>query len=192
MDENNISNWISTNSVTSKYASVLLIISFLVLDLFLPIPSSFVMILSGKLLGFALGGLIAFLGAILSAMLGYTICRIGGHKMYFKLNGAGDSRKIEEWFEKYGLLAIIISRPIPMLTEILSCLAGLSKIQFKNFLLASALGTLPICFVYSYFGDIASTSNPLVALWIALIIPAIGWIVVKNIKRGKHEPIQNN
>jgi len=128
MEENNISNWISDNSLTSTYAYAFLIIFFLVIDLFLPIPSSFVMILSGKLLGFALGGLIAFLGAIISAVLGYTICRIGGHKMYYKLIGARDSHKIVEWFEKYGFLAIIISRPIPMLTEILSCLAGLSKI----------------------------------------------------------------
>jgi uncharacterized membrane protein YdjX (TVP38/TMEM64 family) len=188
MDENNISNWIFNNSLTSKFVSAFLIIFFLVIDIFLPIPSSFVMILSGKLLGFAFGGFIAFLGAIVSSILGYTICRIGGHRMYYKLIGSKDSHKIEEWFEQYGFLAIIISRPIPMLTEILSCLAGLSKIQFKNFVFASILGTLPICFVYSYFGNLELSSAPLIALWVALIIPAIGWLVVKMIKRGKHEP----
>jgi uncharacterized membrane protein YdjX (TVP38/TMEM64 family) len=87
------------------------------------------------------------------------------------------------WFKKYGVYAIIISRPIPMLTEILSCTAGLYHFPVRSFLAASVLGTLPICFVYSYFGNQGSITNPWPLVCVAVVVPALGWLVAYFIKR---------
>lgn len=48
---------------------------------------------------------------------------------------------------------------------------------------ASILGTLPICFVYSYFGNLGSPTNPWPLVWVSVIIPAIGWLITYFIKK---------
>lgn len=158
-----------------------LIITLLAIDLFLPIPSSIIMVLSGVVLGTFWGAIASFIGAILSAIIGFGLCRRLGQKAFDRFIGTEDTENIKKWFNDYGLLAIIISRPVPMLTEILSCLAGLSHIKFLPFIIASTLGTLPICFIYSYAGSSGKDATTFAVL-IALVIPALGWIITKKIK----------
>jgi len=166
----------------------LAVVLLLITDILLPVPSSIVMTLSGKFLGFLAGGLVSCLGAMLAALIGFFACRWGGQKVFVRLIGEQDISRVREWFNKYGVYAIILSRPIPMLTEILSCLAGVSQFSFKSFALAAFCGTLPICFVYSYFGSTSSLANPWPAVWITLIIPALGWGITRWIKR-KQKPL---
>ncbi|MDT8391269.1 MAG: VTT domain-containing protein [Lentisphaeria bacterium] len=157
------------------------VIGLLVVDILLPVPSSVVMILSGRLLGFSLGGSVSFAGALLAALLGFFGCRWGGQTVFTKLVGHRDGVKVKQWFEEYGVIAIILSRPVPMLTEILSCLAGLSKVNPATFISAAVLGTLPVCFVYSWFG---AEGGPglMAAVWVSIAIPAVGWVFTKWVK----------
>jgi uncharacterized membrane protein YdjX (TVP38/TMEM64 family) len=157
----------------------------LISDIVLPIPSSIVMTLSGKFLGFIPGSIVAAIGAMGAAWIGFYACRWGGKKIFTKLIGDKDTTRIREWFDKYGVVAVILSRPVPMLTEILSCIAGVTQFSPKLFSIASLCGTIPICFVYGYFGSISSGSNPWPAVWISLVIPAIGWLCVRLIERKR-------
>jgi len=159
------------------------IVGLLVVDLILPVPSSVVMALSGKLLGFWAGGSASFAGAMLSAVIGYFTCYWGGVRIFNRLIKDKEADKVIAWFKKYGIYAIILSRPIPMLTEILSCAAGLYRFPVRSFLAASILGTLPICFVYSYFGNLGSGINPWPLVWVSVIVPAVGWLIVYFIKK---------
>lgn len=161
------------------------IIVLLVVDLILPVPSSVVMALSGKLLGFWAGGAASFAGAMLAAVIGYFACYWGRVRIFNRVVKDKEADKVIAWFEKYGIYAIILSRPIPMLTEILSCTAGLYRFPFRLFLAASILGTLPICFVYSYFGNLGSPTNPWPLVWVAVIVPAIGWLITYFVKGKK-------
>jgi uncharacterized membrane protein YdjX (TVP38/TMEM64 family) len=163
----------------------LVVIVLLVADIILPIPSSIIMTLSGKFLGFLPGAIVASIGAMGAAWIGFYACRWGGKKIFLRLIGDKDVGKIRDWFDKYGVFAIILSRPVPMLTEILSCLAGLSQLSARVFTIASLCGTIPICFVYAWFGSISSGSNPWPAVWISLVIPAIGWFCVRIIERRR-------
>ncbi len=158
------------------------VIGLLVVDILLPIPSSIVMVLSGKFLGSIPGGAAAFIGAMLAAAIGFYACRFGGQRVFLRLVGTEDTARLSDWFERYGVYAIIVSRPIPMLTEILSCLAGMSKMSAKTFFGAAVLGTLPICFVYSFCGSRGSVTDMRPAVAVALLIPAIGWLIARRIK----------
>ena len=158
------------------------VIGLLVVDIVLPIPSSIVMTLSGRMLGFTLGGSVSFIGALMAALIGFFGCRWGGWKVFEKMVGSHDVDKVKQWFEDYGVIAIILSRPVPMLTEILSCLAGLSKVNPVTFIAATVLGTLPICFVYSWFGA-AGEGGIMPAVWVSIAIPAIGWVFTKWVKK---------
>ncbi len=159
------------------------IVGLLVIDLLLPVPSSVVMLISGMIFGIWLGTAISLLGSMLAAGIGFFACRFGGQRVYRQLVGQQDMRRIHQWFTDYGVYAIILSRPIPMMTEILSCLAGLTDLKAGTFLAASALGHLPVCLVYAYFGHVSSPANPWPAACMALLVPAIGWLIMRRINK---------
>ncbi len=162
------------------------VVGLLWIDLLLPVPSSLVMILSGKILGVAAGTAAAGLGAMLTAVTGFLVCRWGRAHWFRRLVKPADQQAMGAWLEKYGIFAIIISRPVPMMTEVISCLAGLSQMRFAPFVGASALGTLPVCLVYAYCGAHSSLSNPWPAVVVALLLPAAGWLVARRIRRSVH------
>ncbi len=158
------------------------IAGLLAVDLVLPVPSSVLMTFSGAVLGVGLGTAVSLAGAMLSAALGFGACRWGGQRAFRGLMGAQDLTRVNVWFQAYGVYAIVLSRPVPMLTEILSCLAGLTDLPGRTFFLAVVLGTLPVCLVYAYAGSISSPANPWPAVLIALLVPAAGWVAVRRIK----------
>ena len=189
MEPEYIENAIRTahDSYSGQITVAAAVIILLIADILLPVPSSIVMAVSGKFLGPWLGGTVSFTGAMLAAWIAFMACRLGGHRIFLKLVGEKDNARITDWFNEYGVLAIIISRPIPMLTEILSCIAGMSDMSLRKFTFASILGTLPICFIYSFVGSCGELTDPWPAIWVSLIIPAAGWLVANRLKnRRKH------
>jgi uncharacterized membrane protein YdjX (TVP38/TMEM64 family) len=63
-----------------------------------------------------------------------------------------------------------------MLTEIVSCLAGLAGMPAGLFTLLSAAGTLPLCWVYAWAGARAEDPTGMgVAVALAFALPAAGW-----------------
>jgi uncharacterized membrane protein YdjX (TVP38/TMEM64 family) len=178
----------STGGRTAVLIGIVLILS---IDLILPVPSSIVMVMSGVMLGTWLGTAASFVGAMLAALVGYYGCRVGGQRVFTRFVGDADQNKVKEWFEDYGVAAIIISRPVPMLTEILSCMAGLSRVKPASFITATIVGTLPICLIYAYVGQLyglnSLESNAGIAtmVWITVAIPACGWLFTHWVKRAR-------
>ena len=159
------------------------VFGLLLVDIVLPVPSSVVMTLAGMVLGVWGGALASFLGAMGAALTAYWACRLGGAAAFERMSGSQETRKVEAWFERYGVFAIILSRPVPMLTEVLSCLAGLSGMRHRVFVLAATLGTLPVCLVYSIAGHYGGLANPWPAVVVALGIPAAGWAALRIANR---------
>ncbi len=163
----------------------LMIIGFLGMDLLLPIPSSLLMALSGLFYGAAVGTLVCFTGSMLTVTLGFGACRLGGHRIVQAITGKEELAKAGLWFERYGIMAIVISRPVPMLTEALSCLAGISDMRKRTFFTASAIGHFPVCLFYSYIGSKGNFENPWQVVAASLLIPAIFLFVYKSWQRKK-------
>lgn len=176
-----------------KTTVFLSIVALLAVDLLLPVPSSIVMVLAGVFLGTYLGAAAAFVGAMIAALTGYYGCRFGGTKAFDRLVGKTDVDRVGTWFEDYGIAAIIISRPVPMLTEILSCMAGLSRVKQTSFIVSSIVGTLPICFIYAYVGDLYglgsldSKEGIGAMIWITVAIPACGWLFTHWVKKMRQK-----
>ena len=163
----------------------LMIIGFLGIDLLLPVPSSLLMALSGLFYGVVVGTLVCFTGSMLTATLGFGACRLGGHRIVEAITGKEELAKAGVWFERYGIMAIVISRPIPMLTEALSCLAGISDMRKRTFFTASAIGHFPVCLFYSYIGSKGNFDNPWQVVAASLLIPAIFLFAYKTWERKK-------
>jgi uncharacterized membrane protein YdjX (TVP38/TMEM64 family) len=123
-------------------------------DLILPVPSSLVMTLAGTYLGWRLGAWVAFAGAMTGALLGYGLCRYLGGNFFKKLwRDQKEADQIRWFMDTYGVWAILFSRAVPMVTEIMSCMAGFSRFDFWKFFWPSVLGTLPLCMIYAWAGE---------------------------------------
>ena len=155
-------------------------LALLAADLFLPVPSSVVMVLMGKLLGFTGAVAVNFTGGLASSIFGFYLTRRFGHNAFQKVVGKTDTERIERLFETYGTWVILLSRSVPMLTEIISCLAGLSDMSFRRFLLVSIVGLLPISVVYAWAGSFMQNGGGLeLSVTVALIIPGLGFAALK-------------
>lgn len=176
MDAQTITKWMHSASGSPAGRATVAAIVFILLagDLLLPVPSSIVMTLAGALLGWGAGTLANFAGAMASALVGFALCRRYGRNAFHRLVGTRDAARIERLAKHYGAWGILLSRGVPMLTEIVSCLAGLSHISWRAFLLLAGAGTLPLCCVYAWAGSRGLQSGFGWALLIALILPALG------------------
>jgi uncharacterized membrane protein YdjX (TVP38/TMEM64 family) len=141
-------DWIATPGLSAALAILLL----LSLDLCFPVPSSLIMTLSGVVFGVVEGGVLSLLGSLAGNFAGFALARKYGIDLSQRVVGAEELRKMDHLFRHYGPLIIILSRPIPVMMETLSLVAGLSTMKRRTFLLASLLGTMPVCFGYAAVG----------------------------------------
>ena len=175
--------WEALVAAGGSDASVVgVVILSLVADLGLPVPSSAVMTAAGALLGVVGGTAANLAGSLTAAALGYGLCARFGQGAFGRLVGS-DEQKVADWFDRWGVWAILLSRAVPMLTETISCLAGLQGFGFARFILLSAAGTAPVCAVYAYAGSHATAAEGVaVAVAVAFVIPAMGYGILRLIQ----------
>ena len=171
--EANARAWIENPGMSGAVA----VISLLALDVFLPIPSSVIMVLSGALFGVVPGALLALVGSISGEWLGFELVRRYGQPMATALIGENEVPTFDRFFERHGVMAIIVTRPLPIVMETMSVVAGLSQMRRRAFLAASLAGTAPIVFVYAYAGAASREAGSLVpAVVILAAVIGGGWL----------------
>jgi uncharacterized membrane protein YdjX (TVP38/TMEM64 family) len=146
-------------------------------DIVLPLPATGVMSASGYLYGTLVGGAVSALGSFASGMLAYGLCRAFGHNLAEKLAGKDDLARGEALFRRRGAGIVALSRWLPLLPEVIACLAGLTRMPLRTFTAALALGSVPMGFVYAAIGA-AGQSRPGLALSLSVIVPAILYLAV--------------
>jgi uncharacterized membrane protein YdjX (TVP38/TMEM64 family) len=155
--------------------SAVLIVMLLALDVFLPVPSSLVMVLSGAAFGVGPGAALALIGSITGEWLGFELVRRYGRRAW--LMGNESIEPFEHFFERHGVAAVIITRPLPIVMETMSLVAGLSGMGRSAFLLASFVGTTPIVLVYAYAGAFSRETGSLVpAAVILTAVSGVAWL----------------
>lgn len=149
-------------------------IGLLLADLLLPIPGTIVMSALGAVYGVWLGGLIASAGSMLAGMLGYGVGRFFDERFARKWLGEKDFDKGHALFAKSGAWVVAISRALPILPEVLACMAGLVRMPFGKFVIALACGSVPMGFLFAWIGT-AGMVNPEWGLAFSLGVPAVLW-----------------
>ena len=154
------------------------VIGLLAADVFIPVPSSVVMILSGAAFGVWWGALIAGVGSIAGEWLGFELARRYGSAWASRF--VGDEREVARlnaMIAKHGAAAVAITRPLPVVMETMSLVAGVSTMTRGTFLLASVIGTAPIVLAYAYAGAMSQEIGSLVpAIVILLAIGGAGLV----------------
>jgi len=157
--------------------------TLLVLDLFLPIPGTVVMAGLGYVYGAWLGGLVAAVGSVLSGLLAYGLCRALGRGVAVKVAGEEELAKAERVFLNAGGWIVALSRWLPMLPEVIACVAGVVRMPLMRFLVALACGSIPLGFAFAFIGS-TGTDQPLLALGVSIALPPVLWFLVgRRMKR---------
>ncbi|QMU27775.1 TVP38/TMEM64 family protein [Adhaeribacter radiodurans] len=187
-----LEHWMAANlhSEQSIATYILLSFSFMALDTILPVPSSLLMILNGKILGPFFGTLVSWCSSLLSSVFGFYLGR-SANAYFDKFFSSQDKAFSNNLFQKFGNLAITISKALPILSEAISFVAGTTAIPFKTFLLYSALGHLVVSVIYAYLGSFYNAVNSgLVTIIIILSTVILGWLVqfvMKNKYKASNE-----
>jgi uncharacterized membrane protein YdjX (TVP38/TMEM64 family) len=158
----------------------LLLLSF---SVFLPVPSSLVMLINGAIFGVALGTILSIVGSTGAALLGYWL-GASGAKIINRFIPQDEQEKAKYLFEEWGALAVIVTRPIPVLAETVSIISGISAMNLQRFVAAAVAGIIPPSILYAYTGAKAGNSvNSLLIFGLVVSIAGVFWLVGTIAKR---------
>ncbi len=166
------------------------------------IPSELILATGGILAGrgifnFWITFIVGLLGSVFCAIIIYFMGYFGGYPFvqkygkYFFMK-EDELEKSNSWFTKYGLIASLIGRNIPIIRTLISLPCGISRLSFKKFLLYTTIGSIPWTFVFVYFGySLGSkwtvlteiTSKLKIPIRIFLILLIAGFIYKKLFKK---------
>lgn len=152
-------------------------VGLLVADVVLPVPSSGIMIAHGALFGIATGSMLSLIGAVGCSLTGFAMGRAGREKVRRFVSDESYARAAK-LLDRWGAVAIVITRPVPVLAEVTSIIAGTTALSWSRILIASAAGALVPALVYAVAGHLAT--NAVGALWVfaalMLMSAAVWWL----------------
>jgi membrane protein DedA with SNARE-associated domain len=107
----------------------------------------------------------ATVGSVVGALVGYAIGAFGGRPLldrYGRYVGIGedDLQRADQWFERWGALAVFAGRMVPLVRTFVSYPAGIARMPLGRFVLFSALGSLPWNAALIYAGFLVGENYP--------------------------------
>jgi len=119
-----------------------------------PFPAFLITLANAALFGWQRGAALSWTSAMAGAALCFGLSRLFGRGLVEKLTGKAALESIDGFFLKYGAWSIGLARLLPFVPfDPVSYAAGLTKMRFWPFFLATGLGQLPATLVYSYAGE---------------------------------------
>ena len=132
-----------------------------------PLPSAPVALAAGAAYGHTFGTMLVVLGAELGAVAGFLLARGLGRPFVERHVG----QKLSEGFlGSQNTLTFLVfgSRLLPFLSfDMISYAAGLSKLHFWRFALATLAGIIPASFLLAHLGSEAMNGDARTATWTA-------------------------
>ena len=160
-------------------------VGLLVVDVFAPVPSSIIMVANGILFGPVLGALFSVVGGFGAALVGYWI-GLRGELVGKRWLGEESLVRTNSFFQNYGMMAVVVSRPIPILAEAVSIIAGISRMPAQKFFPAVLLGLLPTSCIYAVVGAYAlNLQSGLYALLALMTLAGAVWMVGRWVMRSE-------
>lgn len=152
-------------------------VGLLIADVVLPVPSSIVMVAHGALFGVLWGTILSLLGSVGAAVFGFAIGRRGG-KLLERAVTPAERERASSILARWGVLAIIVTRPVPLLAETVAIMAGASSMSWRALVVASIAGSLPPALLYALTGAaVANLENTALMFGVVLVIAGLFWLV---------------
>ncbi len=159
--------------------------------LMLPLPAFVITFANGLAFGTFWGGVLSLVSASVAAALSFWISRLLGRGPMEVLVGSASLGSADRWFFHWGTYAVLIARLVPVVSfDVVSYAAGLTRMQFSGFMLATAVGMAPATFVYAYLGGRAPQYvQVLLVVFGIMIAGAVVAAIVRRRKQGKRLPL---
>jgi membrane protein DedA with SNARE-associated domain len=189
-----------TASLTSLVATYGLIAIFVTMageSAGLPISSEIVVPLGGALasqgkLNFVLVVAVSSVANLVGSLIAFYLTRRFGERVVLSRAGRwlglsrGHLRLAHRFFGKFGLWAVFVGRLLPIVRTYISFPAGLSKIGYLRFTLATMAGAIPWNFALAYAGyrlgqhyeTVAATLGPFaipIAIGVVILLGVAWW-----------------
>lgn len=162
-------------------------VALLIADVLVPVPAALVMIANGALFGVALGTALSMLGSLGATAFGFWLGRRGGPWLD-RLMSAEERRRGDALLDRFGVLAVVVTRPVPVLAETVAILAGTSPMRWGRLMLAAGAGSLPAALLLALTGATGlPLDDSLLVFGLVLIIAGILWLVGRGRRHGATE-----
>lgn len=127
-------------------------VGLLIADVVLPVPSSVIMVWLGASHGWLVGGALSLAGCVGAAALAFWLGRRGG-RLFERLVPEAERARADAFLARWGVVAIAVTRPVPILAETTAVVAGASPaVRWRGAMLAALLGSLPWAVGYGLAG----------------------------------------
>lgn len=118
------------------------------------VPGMILTVVNAWIFGWFAGAAYTWLGALLGALADFALSRYLGRPFVEKVISIKQLQNYGTFFHQYGVWAVLASRMIPVIPyKVVSYGAGLTKISWQNYTLATALGQTPPILIYSFLGQ---------------------------------------
>jgi uncharacterized membrane protein YdjX (TVP38/TMEM64 family) len=152
-------------------------VGLLIADVLLPVPSSLVMVAHGALFGVVVGTLLSLLGSVGAALFGFAIGRRGG-RFLARVVSPEERARGDYLLGRWGSLAIVVTRPVPVLAETVAIMAGVSPMSWSRVALASLVGSLPPALLYALTGAAVANFQSVVLMFgVVLLVTCLFWLI---------------
>ena len=109
---------------------------------------------------------------MLAGSLAYWLARGLGREAAVRLAGEEDLERGERLFDAVGGWVIALSRWLPLLPEVIACMAGLTRMRALPFHVALFCGSVPLAFVFAAVGA-AGVDRPGLTLALSAALPVV-------------------
>jgi uncharacterized membrane protein YdjX (TVP38/TMEM64 family) len=157
-----------------------------------PVPSFLITFANGLAFGVFWGWMLSLFGHVLAAAVCFGISRSLGRVPVEVLVGRTGLQSADRWFARWGVYAVFVGRLIPGVAfDVISYAAGLTRMRFRSFILATTLGIFPQTFLYSYLGQRAPEYVGLFLLTSGLVVAGVVAVAVVRYRRERRRPKRN-
>ncbi len=156
-----------------------------------PLPAFVLTFANGLAFGTFWGGMLSLVSASLAAAVSFWIARSLGRGPVEALVGREHLGAADRWFLRWGAYAILVARLVPVVSfDIISYAAGLTRMGFWRFMLATAVGMTPATFIYAYLGGKAPQYvQVLVVVFGVVIAGSVVAALLRRRRQGKQIPL---
>ena len=154
-------------------------------DLLLPIPSSVLLAFAGRELGVVPATLAGAAGLTASCEIGYWGARLIGSRLTDAKTDAADRGPIERGLDENAAWWLVLSRPLPILAEAATLLAGLARVPHGLFLAAVVIANVWVAACFSGLGVVGRDWPPAALLTVSAAVPLAVTFAARRWLRGR-------
>ncbi|MDR1775831.1 MAG: TVP38/TMEM64 family protein [Actinomycetes bacterium] len=160
-DPSTVSAWMRSHGDAGPLISIGLT---LISGFTLVLPTAFIVFANAYIWGFLRGTALTMLASLITATACFWVTRRWGRPIVERVSRRPSTQRAlavtDRFFERYGARTVLIARLIPIIPfDLISLVAGLTDIQYRHFILASAVGLLPEVALYSWIASVGGSAK---------------------------------